>query len=172
MSNMMENLIFQSSADDYQDAKQLILNAIEQSGKYGIVDTTQSLSNTDWHLSNPEKAYWQYAASFVQAHNNKLVGNFRLNSAQVQNFWFQQYERGDYHKWHNHAGCCFSSVFYVELGEASSSTTFRWMGESFEIPVKEGDIISFPSFLAHGSKPNKGTRKTIISYNTTVLVTE
>ena len=169
---MIEELIFKSTPENLGDAKDSILKCIQAAGTYSVSDGTQSISNTDWHLANPNREYWSHAIPFVGEHNEKLIEHYRLNGAQVENFWFQQYEKGDYHNWHNHSGCCFSSVFYVELGDNAPSTTFRWMGRSFEVPVQEGDILSFPSFVAHGSKANKGSRKTIISYNTRVTVIE
>jgi len=170
----IEDFIFKSEAKDFDPIKTSILSSISDAGKYSIVDNTQSIRNTDWHLSDQarNRGYWHCAEPLVVSHINGLVENFSLTNAQVANYWFQQYETGDYHTWHNHSGCCFSSVLYVELGDSSPSTTFRWMGRSFEVPVKEGDTISFPSFVAHGSKVNKSTRKTVISYNTRVTITE
>lgn len=167
----IEDFIFKSETEDFADTKTSVLSHIESKGKYSILDDHQSISNTDWHIGQmADKGYWQYVSSRVDSHNKGLLENFKVDTFQVDNFWFQQYETGDYHSWHNHPGCCFSSVLYVELGDSTPRTTFKWMGRSFEVNVKEGDIISFPSFVAHGSKVNKSTRKTIISYNTRVTV--
>ena len=43
-----------------------------------------------------------------------------------------------------------------------------WNGklEDYTPPVKEGDMVIFPSTLAHEAPPNKSdTRRTIVSYN-------
>jgi hypothetical protein len=45
---------------------------------------------------------------------------------------------------------------------------FELFGEAFEIDVKEGVVLIFPSFLKHCSKPNESKHtKTIISFNVT-----
>jgi ectoine hydroxylase-related dioxygenase (phytanoyl-CoA dioxygenase family) len=47
---------------------------------------------------------------------------------------------------------------------------FEYMGEEFQIDVKEGDYVVFPSMLKHCSKPNETQeRKTIIALNINVL---
>ena len=80
--------------------------------------------------------------------------------------WYQQYKKGDYHGWHRHPNNTFSNVYYVSLPKNSASTSFRYSGKEFEINVKEGQILTFPSYLEHCSKPNPSDQiKTVISFN-------
>tara|TARA_B100001250_G_scaffold59738_1_gene46572 strand:- start:4199 stop:4750 length:552 start_codon:yes stop_codon:yes gene_type:complete len=78
----------------------------------------------------------------------------RINSA-----WFQQYNRAHSHHVHNHGFGGFSSVLYLRFDPAyHRPTTFvapflnNFDGNVFEyIPpeVEEGDLIVFPTSLAH-----------------------
>jgi uncharacterized RmlC-like cupin family protein len=84
----------------------------------------------------------------------------------LSNYWFQQYENGDYHGTHVH-DTPFSSVYYIELPGESPRTTLKLFGKEYQIEVQEGDILTFPGFIPHESKENKNTRKTIIAFNST-----
>lgn len=167
----ISEFIFKSSIDNFAPTKSAVLESIDAGGRYSVMDSGQKISNTDWHLpvTHP-KTYWEHLAPKVMAHNQLLIDHFGFHSAEVTDFWFQQYEIGDYHGFHNHPGCCFSSVLYVELGDTTPRTTFAWAGSNFEVAVNEGDIVSFPSFLCHTSKINQSARKTIISFNSKVAV--
>ena len=96
--------------------------------------------------------------------NSKLNVSEELN---IFNYWFQQYKKKDFHTWHIHGGCNFSCVYYVDIDDNCSKTTFRLLdGSEFDVAVKEGDVLVFPSYMPHTSKPNKSNKtKTIISFN-------
>ena len=82
----------------------------------------------------------------------------------VQNIWYQQYNSNDEHDWHTHTGSHYTNIYFVELPDKDMKTEILDMAN---IDVKEGDIISFPAFIFHRSKPNKSNkRKTVISFNT------
>mgnify|MGYP003640009840 CR=1 FL=1 len=165
----IKDFIFKTKVKDFKDIKGPILSDIEAMGTYSMVNDHQKISNTDWHLnSDYDRSYWNHAIGAVDLHNQSLRETHEYDRCSVANYWFQQYERGDYHKWHNHSLACFSNVFYIELNNGASKTSFKWQGIIFDMPVEEGDIISFPAFLAHSSKPNQGKRKTVISFNSIV----
>ena len=149
------------------DMKEEVLTAIESMGTHSLIDKGQQISNSDWHLNvNFVRPYYDMINSVIAEkldEVNKKIKN--TTPLVIANFWFQQYEQGDWHQWHFHGGCTFSSVYYVELPE-KTSTTFEYMGNEFQVDVKEGDYIVFPSYLRHRSKPNNtGKRKTIIALN-------
>jgi ectoine hydroxylase-related dioxygenase (phytanoyl-CoA dioxygenase family) len=84
----------------------------------------------------------------------------------VDNYWFQQYKRNDYHSWHIHENGLFSCVYYVDMPNEAPKTTFNILGNETEVSVSEGQVLVFPSYLLHCSKPNKNIKtKTIISFN-------
>ena len=76
--------------------------------------------------------------------------------------WFQQYTQGTMFGWHHH-NFSWSIIYYLELPEPAEATEFHNYGI---FPVKEGDVIFFPSFLIHRApKITSNKRKTIFSCN-------
>ena len=148
------------------DMKDEILTAIESMGTHSLIDDRQQISNSDWHLNaNYPRPYYDMIFPCINENLSELNTKMKCNIIDIDNYWFQQYESEDYHSWHHHGKCTFSSVYYVELPE-QTSTTFEYMGNEFEVDVEEGDYLIFPSYLRHCSKPNKtGKRKTIIALN-------
>ena len=81
--------------------------------------------------------------------------------------WFNQYLEGGEHDWHNHPGCHFTNCYYLELPDEEYKTELIGMeGEIIEYTVREGDVMTCPSWMKHRSKPNGPGRKTIIAFNT------
>ena len=86
----------------------------------------------------------------------------------IHDGWFQQYTNGGEHNWHNHADCQFTNVYFLELPDEEYKTEIvDENGDIIEFAVKEGDVLSFPSWMLHRSKPNFSKhRKSVISFNT------
>tara|TARA_R110002074_G_scaffold383831_1_gene564205 strand:+ start:1142 stop:1726 length:585 start_codon:yes stop_codon:yes gene_type:complete len=85
----------------------------------------------------------------------------------VHDAWFQRYLETAEHSWHTHTGCQFSNVYFLELPDGEYVTEIKGPnGKLIEYSAKEGDVITFPSWMLHRSKPNGKQRKTIISFNT------
>ena len=100
--------------------------------------------------------------------------SIRYPGAHVENAWCQRYSHSACHPAHNHGALGFSAVFYAQLTEDSSPTSFfspvqdPWSGMiANTMPdAREGDIIFFPSYLIHQSLPHYGERdKIIFSFN-------
>lgn len=153
------------SVDPTQSLKQDILDAITQKGKYSMEVADQKISNTDWHL-RPEHArpYWDIVLPAISDPLMEFAADLegRLN---IDNYWFQQYETGDYHGWHRHANSMFNCVYFVELPTPQAATKFKFNGEEFTVPVSEGDLLVFPSYLLHQSAPSSEGRKTVVAIN-------
>lgn len=163
----MVEYFFIHSVNDYQNKKKSILTAIEQTpkvlGHSGIV--------TDYFVQGLDRTYSNIVQDDITAFINE-IGKFYYDTKTLDvvlglnGIWFQQYNDGAKHPFHTHPASCFSCVYYVELNEPQMSTQFLDRhGKIFFLNVKEGDIISFPSFIAHRSPVNNGARKTIISFN-------
>lgn len=168
--------IFIRKISNHNQLKQQILDSIEDMGKFSIFQKSlsnkhtscQKISHTDYHLNrNHKRPYFSIIEPILREHHALLTDV--LNVAEIvvpSNYWFQQYETGDYHGMHVH-DTPFSSVYYVELPGESPKTTLNLFGKEYEIEVHEGDILTFPGFIPHESKENKGERKTIIAFNST-----
>jgi len=157
--------------EKHNEIKDTILHNIDKIGNHSLNDSNkcnQSISNTDWHLdSNLFRPYYDIVYPIIKNNTCILKQKLKLNcNLNLLNYWFQQYQNGDYHDWHNHFGSYYSSIYYVELPKDSVKTTFKIIDKEYEFEVTEGDIISFPSILYHKSKPNKSNkRKTVVAFN-------
>ena len=161
--------VYISKVPDNLSIKHSFLDQLGNLPVYSICDQGQRLFNTDYFL-NPlyNRIDYNTIRRVVQRHNDALslfLNYTKTISVENNYFWLQQYKKNDYHVWHRHCGS-FSNVYYIDLPEDSSKTTFRYMGKEFQVEVKEGHILTFPSFLEHCSKPNPSDKiKTVISFN-------
>jgi len=161
-----------STVENHAEHKEKILKSIDSMGIHGIDDplNAEKMTNTDWHLGRDvARPYFNDIKPLLDTHIqqvNEILQYPTCNRPDLSNYWFQQYEYLDYHMWHMHATSILSNVYYVELPEESSKTSFKIMNREFTIDVKEGDIITFPSCVLHQSSPNQSSsRKTVIAFN-------
>ena len=144
----------------HKDLKNTLLKLIDKLPK----NKGKAISNTDWILPKDyNREYLNLFYENINEHMVELRDQFNCDRWEIINGWFQQYEKGDTHGWHNHAGCQFSNVYYLELPNKSLATEFY---NEEKIKVSEGDILTFSSHLVHRSAINTtNSRKTIISFN-------
>jgi len=150
------NKVFKFKISEHSSIKNDILEAIDRMGKYSYVNKGQQISNTDWHLpENFRRPYLDITMPILERYYSKL-------ELVPDNIWFQQYYKNDYHDWHRHGICSYSSVYFLELPNQNIKTEF----ENLEIEVEEGDFIIFPGICLHRSPMNITTdRKTSIVVN-------
>jgi len=162
-------------SENHGTLKQKILCDIESMGTHDLIKThTQTnIWNTDWHLkSDYPRPYVETIKPLLEKVVYDIKKNLHLKDDEqvgVTNCWFQQYMKGDNHDYHYHLGSFYNCVYYVELPENGSKTTFRINGKEIEFDIVEGDILCFPGTIEHCSKPNMSNkRKTIVAFNTTL----
>lgn len=165
-----------SDVPNHKKLKQKILDEIKKMGIHSSINKENSLCNTDWELSpNYPRPYFSIIQSLFEEQNKKICALYEHKKffGVLKNFWFQQYAFDDFHNWHLHSDVTYSSVYYLDLPEGGSKTTFNFLGKEFEMDVKEGQIISSPGMLLHCSKPNKSKKiKTVIAFNTVLVEVE
>jgi len=156
--------IFISRVSNYKEINQSLLDIIALD-KNGTTEDCeyQRISKTDYY-NYTLKLYEDIMLPHIEKHACEILERVRGEAWQISRLWYQQYETGDFHSWHFHS-CGLSSVYYVELDDQASRTSFLCQGKEFSLNVEEGHIITFPTYLSHQSKPNKGKRKTVISFN-------
>jgi len=89
--------------------------------------------------------------------------NYEIN---VPIMWFHQMYKGDYDNWHNHIGCQYVGVYFIDLPEGEQTELMDFEGNVMQPEVKEGQLLIFPSGYLHRSPPRvKEGEKTIISFN-------
>jgi len=174
MINIIDNNIslpiFKYEVDNHETIKPLVLKDIKEMWIHSYIDENQRITNTDWYL--PKEFNRPYFTHLLP-HIFKLCNELRIvlgygNEIHLLNYWFQQYEKGDYHAWHYHPDSLFSAIYYVNLQSDNPKTSFRIGKKEFDIDVKEAEILIFPNFLEHTSKENKSDyTKIVIPFNLT-----
>jgi cupin superfamily acireductone dioxygenase involved in methionine salvage len=159
--------LFISNVTNHTQIKNDILQSISSMGSFSYRETINNITNTDWHLNNNySRKYFEIVKPVLYNHIDLVKKTLGYKTLDIINYWFQQYYPGDYHGWHNHGKCVFSNVYYVDLAETSPKTQFKLGDTEFYVDVSEGDIITFPSFLAHQSPINQSSFvKTVIAFN-------
>jgi hypothetical protein len=156
--------VYISVVQQHSLLKDYILQQIQSMGE----NRHDFISNTDWHLGKDYvRPYFEVVRPIIDNHNEQIRTLLEYETIKTINYWFQQYKTGDWHGWHIHNACVFSNVYFVNLNGDNPKTRFRYLGEEFSVPVEEGMIITFPSYLQHQSPENKSTEtKTVVAWNT------
>jgi ectoine hydroxylase-related dioxygenase (phytanoyl-CoA dioxygenase family) len=152
--------------DNHFELKNKILNSIDGMEENKL----NNIFKTDWNKDiNYPRPYYELVKNLFDNVAENITKIFHYTEKlMVKNYWFQQYKEDNSHSWHVHAGCLFSCVYYVETSNEAPKTTFKLFDDEFDIDVKEGEVLIFPSFLLHCSKPNNSNyRKTVIAFNLT-----
>lgn len=164
----MNDIFYVYDIENFSEKKQEVLNGIALTGIHSVYEKDQRISNTDWYLTNMvDKEYLKPLSDDI----NAVFAGLRQRNICIPslspflfNCWFQQYEQGDFHSWHIHTSA-YSSVVFIEL-PAGVETEFFINGNVIKVPVKEGQILTFPSTFPHHSPVNTSEyRKTIVSLN-------
>ena len=115
--------------------------------------------------------------------SNPLPKNKNLEIYITQS-WFNYTRLNEYHHKHYHLNSFISGVFYIDVDPKTDSITFeesyphktlgytpdRWTpfnSETWNVPVKNGDLLLFPSTLTHFVKNKEVDRERLsLSFNT------
>jgi hypothetical protein len=122
------------------------------------------ISNTDWSLPKEYKRdYLNYFNKIISPYMFKIASKLHSKNWEIHNIWFQQYLKYSRHNWHVHEYCQFTNIYFVELPDKSLATEIF---KHKKLNIKEGDLLTFPSYYYHRSPKNLlNKRKTIISFN-------
>lgn len=154
---------------NHKKLKELLLQDIDINPYPAITSYDHSISKSDWFLpSDQNRTYVDIFIKEIHADLSEFTTRLNFQKYLIHQIWFQQYYKGDSHSWHNHAGCHYTCIYYVELDDNSPPTQFiNPIDESniFQINVKEGDVLIIPSMIKHQSPIISDGRKTIISFN-------
>lgn len=156
------------SFENHSKIKDTLLEDIEKPYPK-IISYDHHISKSDYYDNNQNSTYKKIFLDHLLDEMKDISKFFNFEKFVIHNIWFQQYTSQDSHPWHNHAGCQYTCIYYLELSKDSPVTQFiNPINENnvFQIEVKEGDILIIPSVIKHQSPPSKSTnRKTIISFN-------
>ena len=127
----------------------------------------EQITKTDWNLPKTfERKYLEYFYSHITKNiMDQQKKYFKAARWVIAGGWFQQYQKGSSHVYHNHPKANFTNVYFLELPDKHFKTSLKVKEKEYDYKVKEGQIITFPAYLPHCSKTNGKKRKTIISFN-------
>lgn len=155
-----------------------LVNKIKEHKKYKdkllkLIDkmpnkSLDTVSKTDWELQEDNKNYRSLFYKIIHPYLLNMMDFLKAKTSIIHNVWFQQYEKNSKHGWHVHPGSNYTNVYYLELPNKNKKTCILDIASNkyIDIDVEEGDLITFPAYLHHGSPMiENGKRKTIISFN-------
>jgi hypothetical protein len=166
---MISDLFYKNSVPNFKQNKQLIVDSVKRAKNLHIVSDTEN-HYTDYHISKDlERVYEPVISGYVCNHMRNFQENFNFKGISLHALWFQWYPENGFHDWHVHPYCHFTNVFYVDLPSTDVKTEIKDInGNSIEVSVSEGDILTFPAFLLHRS-PITNKEKIVIAFNTNIL---
>jgi len=162
-----------SHLKDHKSIKDEIMKHInEQASSRIFSDEHDDLDITrcDWTIErNVPRKWLEVLRPSLTKELDIIYKELGYDTYDVKNIWFQQYETNGVHGWHVHVYCQWTNVYYVDLPEDCPQTEIinpYNQKDIIKIDVKEGDLLTFPSFVIHRAPVNKSNKtKTIISFN-------
>ena len=162
-------MILVNTVKNHEEHKKTLLKLI---GDFERLHDTKDYTNcsTDFNISQDiERDYLDYFHIHILDDVIESISK-QLGLApcewDVLMAWFQQYNQSNVHSWHNHAYTQFTNCYFLELPDATHKTEILDInGNILEYDAKEGDIITFPAWMKHRSKPHEGEQKTVIAFN-------
>ena len=133
------------------------------------------VSKTNWHdEARDEESDFQFVKLFYDCYwggyAHYVRHRFPNTALHLTNVWYQVYEPGDQHDWHDHPGEDLANVLYLEVPDKSVPTEFWMQTEELNplVPpnVEVGDTLVFPAQQYHRSPVNDtNQRKIVIAFN-------
>jgi len=169
----INDCICQSKIKNHSIVRDEILFEIDKRDDDSLHDSfyTDSISKLDWNASeSPDRPWLKIFLPVFRENLKEILDSLGYSKVVIKDVWYQQYLEGDTHGWHIH-GDHFTGVYYLEFPEGCSQTEIvsPYDLTARKIDVVEGDFIVFPAHYIHRGLPNTKKRKTIISYNFSVI---
>lgn len=147
----------------------------------------RKISNpTGWQSLNLDlnKLIFKNLIELIQQHFLKYIKTIPLNNQfQISSMWANVNSYKDYNVAHTHGGSVISGVYYLKtfkdsgnlffINPASEAIEYLWEycieeytqqnSPRWTVPVEEGNLVLFPSWLKHGVEPNLNKKEDRIS---------
>jgi hypothetical protein len=162
-------MIIINKINNYKEINKNLLDLINKIPRNPLIeDLNSTISHTDFNLpQNFKREYLEYFFEIIKPYFEEICYKLNSKKIKINNAWFQQYTKNNFHKWHTHPKTNFTNVYFVELPNKSLSTEI--LGQK-NLELEEGDLLTFPAFYYHRSPVNLSEkRKTIISFNIDVF---
>jgi len=150
------------SVNNFYDIKNELIKLIDEdkNGK-----NQDDIFKTDYHSTNKGKWFDFFKKNILNSFSSFFIEKYNVDKLLIDCCWYQIYMQKGYHKLHVHPNTNFTNIFYLQLPGPENSTVV----DKKLLQIKEGDIVSFPGFIPHESKPNIYKKpKIIISFNSSL----
>ena len=164
---MVEVPVFVYTVKNHAEVKDELLQLIADTPSGPYKTGAEDIGNTDWVTpADTPRPYYDKMIETLLPYIQQFRMEMRAERVKWDNFWFQQYERSEWHGWHVHPATMYGLVYYVELPDGAPPTNLL-VDKNVVVPdAKEGDVLFFPSILFHTSPANTGVgRKTALVMN-------
>ena len=160
-------MIIITKIKNFKEINKQLLSLIDNIPNNPLNETSSSFLHTDWNLPKLfKRAYFDYFMKIIEPYLKQIAHKLNSNTITIDNYWFQQYGKSNSHSWHTHPKSSLTNVYFVELPNKSLGTQIL---NHDVLNLKEGDLLTFPSYFYHRSPINiLDCRKTIISFNSNI----
>lgn len=121
---------------------------------------------------------WKYFSLMLDCIHEEILRGISMPSrASLSDIWFNRYDAGHWQEVHDHTGTWFSGIYFLDVPQENDGPSFFTQqsklyankktasaGSILKIKNVEGNIVFFPSELAHYVNSTLDTRTTI-SFN-------
>ena len=157
------------TCSDWETKKQKLLSMVDFNDKECMLK--DQFSDYHKYQDNPP-----YKKSFIELLKDELVlfSQTIQSDINIAGVWCQRYANAEFMGVHNHGALGYSAILYTEFNANHKSTMFYAPYNNFMrgtlieyMPdVQEGDLLFFPSTIAHTALPNlSDENRTIFSFN-------
>ena len=151
---------------NHKKYKKILLDLIEKDDGEIYNDGNDIISKTDYFNKTiflNEQNNNLFKEEFTN-HLKNIFYNLYYEKINVNQIWYQVYEKNNIHNWHTHSDCHWTNVYLLNSDMKTEIKNLK--GNLIKYDVEEGDIITFPSYLYHRSPINESNKKrVIISFN-------
>jgi len=163
---------FLYSVPNFLEHKNKLIELIYKIPINSLCTDEQKIYHQDYNLPPGfTRNYYKYFVDNIYPHYHLEFCDKNKTTIGLEHTWFQVYKKNDFHDWHIHGKCHFTNIFYINLPNGSVKTEINNFGNSFTAEVKEGDILTIPSYWKHRSPINTFDEdKIIISFNSSVIL--
>ena len=146
--------------------KDELINLIINDGNGAAHD---NIFKTDYYSKQKGPWFDLFSKEVLKDFSMWFMKVYKADQFVVEESWYQIYNKNNYHELHTHSGTNFTNIFYLQLPTDKTLTFIK----DKNMDAKEGDLISFPGFVPHESKPNLHDKpKIIISFNSSLKINE
>jgi hypothetical protein len=157
---------------NHEKNKDLILEMIKNADGHSVDDDWTKMKMTDLGI-NVQRTYFDKTIhdefqnlfeNFIEYWNKEQGCPNWINM--IYDFWYCEYEKGDFVKWHTHPLSTMCAIYYLKLPDPQDVVSFKtWDGDYYIPKIEEGDILFFPSMQVHSALCTTDEGKVSINFN-------